>query len=614
MRILAIYRHYWPDATPYARLLKSILERTATEGHVVTVHAAQPSYNEVAAPLQPRRETLGGVDVRRLRLPPESKRRLGLRLVSSLYFLLRAVAHATLGRPYDLVIANGHPPILTACTLWLIHRLVGTPYIPHLQDVHPESLRAVGQVRDGRMFRLARRIDAACCRRAAKIVTLSHDMAEALVERGVDRRQIEIINNCPLPTDRMADAPLPGPLHQSATPKFLFAGNLGDFQSLDLVISAAKLLAARRLFHVVFLGAGAERERLVALAGDQLDRCIFFLPHVAPEVAVAAMGAADFGIVSLAPQVYRYAYPSKTMTYLAAGCPLVAVVEPESELAQMVTRESLGYVAAAHTPEAIAEALDRACAERDHWTADRRGALAARCSALFGQERMLAEWMRVLDSLSNYPISGPPTPQQPAQHESTLDGGPTARHFRLSAYFNPRRAALGDEHAARSARPPARRHDLALRRNQLHLASSQRALAHGRAAAGVGHPTGAKLHPAGVRSPSAAGRRGPVRDRKNLRQLPPRRVRPPRAARGAVHPHRAGRPRRRRLGAGAVARPFGAWLHSRKARFVPAADLPYYAVRYLGHRCWRLLRRDRRLPAWGPRVRRPRTLAGRAAA
>lgn len=41
---------------------------------------------------------------------------------------------------------------------------------------------------------------------------------------------------------------------------------------------------------------------------------------------------------------------------------------------------------------------------------------------------------------------------------------------------------------------------------------------------------------------------------------------------------------------------------ARKARFVPATDLPYYALRYLWNRMYRLLSREQRLAFWGPRL------------
>lgn len=40
---------------------------------------------------------------------------------------------------------------------------------------------------------------------------------------------------------------------------------------------------------------------------------------------------------------------------------------------------------------------------------------------------------------------------------------------------------------------------------------------------------------------------------------------------------------------------------ARKARFVPAMDLPYYAARFIGARIRRLRDKERSLPTWGPR-------------
>lgn len=48
------------------------------------------------------------------------------------------------------------------------------------------------------------------------------------------------------------------------------------------------------------------------------------------------------------------------------------------------------------------------------------------------------------------------------------------------------------------------------------------------------------------------------------------------------------------------ARPNWRYL-ARKARFVPAGDLPYYALRYLRNQLFRLTSRERRLAFWGPR-------------
>lgn len=55
------------------------------------------------------------------------------------------------------------------------------------------------------------------------------------------------------------------------------------------------------------------------------------------------MRSADLGLVSLAPKIVRYAYPSKTMTYLSEGLPLLILAETDSELSRSIEAEQIGF-------------------------------------------------------------------------------------------------------------------------------------------------------------------------------------------------------------------------------------------------------------------------------
>jgi glycosyltransferase involved in cell wall biosynthesis len=397
MKILAIYRHYSPDTAPYARILRTIVEHLAERGHETTVFTAQPSYNDVRQPHQQRRETLGGVDVRRIRLLPERKRWRLLRIVNLVYFLCRAVWHAAIARRYDLVIANSHPPVIMGCALRAIRAIRGTPYIYHCQDLHPEAAALAGDLERGGLYRRLLRWDAATCRRAHRLVVLSRDMADSIAARGLPRGNVHIINNPPLAIADSVRPMLPPPLDDRIeTVRFLFAGNLGRFQGLERLVAAARLIAPRVNMQLIFMGEGSVRSDLIAAAGELLGRRIIFIPHQPVETAMAAMRVCDYGLVSLAANVYRFAYPSKSMMYLSAGCPIVALVERESELAQTVDGHRLGYVASNRSVAGIAETLMKAVAECRLWTGDRRGEIAQIAEQLFGQTRVHAAWDRLI--------------------------------------------------------------------------------------------------------------------------------------------------------------------------------------------------------------------------
>jgi glycosyltransferase involved in cell wall biosynthesis len=403
MRILAIYRHYVPDTAPYARILRTIVEHWAATGNEVTVFTAQPSYNDVRQPCQPWRQTSGGVEVRRVRLLPERKRWRTARALNFAWFLLRAIAHVVFAKKYDLVVTNSHPPVLMGCALRVIHAWRGTPFIYHCQDLHPEAAVVGGDLTKGRLYQRLLRWDTAACLAARRVVVLSKDMADTLLARGVPHERISIINNPPLAIYCAERPTLPSPLGECTdTVRFLFAGNLGRFQALERLLAAAKLAAGRVPVQLIFMGEGSAKPELVELARELLGRRIVFVPHQPVETALAAMRACDYGVVSLRPDMYRFAYPSKSMMYWSAGRPVIALIEPESELAQTVQLHGLGYVAAARSVSGIAETLIKAVVERRHWTAERRLHIEQVCRDLFGECRMLARW----DELVQTSVSG----------------------------------------------------------------------------------------------------------------------------------------------------------------------------------------------------------------
>jgi colanic acid biosynthesis glycosyl transferase WcaI len=412
-----MYRHYCPDTGPYAPILHSILEHAASGGQEPHVFTAQPGYNDRRQQPAAWRERLDGVEIRRIKLLAERKQWRTLRAVNFIYFLARAVIHALTHR-YDLVIAGSHPPVLMGCALRMIKMLTGTPYVYHCLDVHPEAAALVGDVRQTWLQRFLRRLDTSTCRHAERVVVPSHDMATALAARGLSLQNVVVIHHPATTFGRSANdewlvssdtepavssilgarcRSTPGtPFPDRNVTRFLFAGNLGRFQGLEQIVEAARMLATKGQVQVIFMGDGAVKQRLIELAGDLAGGQIQFLPHQSAEAAFDAMRECDYGIVSLQPDVYRYAYPSKTAAYLAAGCPLLAVVEPESELARMIRRHDMGYVAASHAAVDIASALALAACERDLWSPARRLGIARLANDTFGESRMLAAWEPLL--------------------------------------------------------------------------------------------------------------------------------------------------------------------------------------------------------------------------
>ena len=398
MRILLIHRYFWPDSPPYASMLRVIARHFSAQGHEVTVLTTQPSYTkETSNWKRPHVEELDGFRVVRKWMFPESKSNWLARIANVAVFFFHVMAHILLrGKRYDLVTASTMPPVVIGAAACAATRLRRGRFVYHCMDLYPEVAELAGSrwLGKGPLRAALRWIDKRTCRKAWRVLVLSEDMQVALVARGLEPGNIRVLNNFALESEDVPSSGVLGP--DRGRFRVLFAGNLGRFQGLETVLEAAALLPEDAEIDFHFLGDGAARCSLEEQAGAQIGQRVHFHGFRPLADALGAMREAHLGIVSLQPGIVRVAYPSKTMTYLAAGLPVLAMVEQTSELARTVEQEGVGFAVEYGDAAGIAQGVLDLAADRGRLAACQRAAqdLAER---EFSAEAALARWDRLLD-------------------------------------------------------------------------------------------------------------------------------------------------------------------------------------------------------------------------
>lgn len=384
-------------------MLKIMAKRFVDEGHKVTVFSTQPGYNNVATEKFPRRTENDGVEVFRAWIMKENKKKLLNRAFNVLLFATQLIFHCLFRfRRYDLITVASFPPTVTAMVVRWLAWINGSRYLYHCQDIYPEIAQASGLIKRPWLSNLALTIDRRNCRRASAIVALSKDMTDTLTKRGLSDQNMHVINNFII---NRCDPKIDIDESLSKTPgkfRVLFAGNLGRFQHLDQLMLAAKELGEFEDIQFYFVGAGAMEQELKQTATDEglLDNTVFFRPFQPLEKVMRVIHEADLSIVSLAPGVIDCAYPSKTMSYVEAGCRMLAVLEPNSELSRLIAENDLGSVCQTSTVDGIATAVE---SEYQRWkdaTYDRQR-IRAKGEELFGQEAILGKWTSLLNRLNS---------------------------------------------------------------------------------------------------------------------------------------------------------------------------------------------------------------------
>ncbi len=401
MRILIVHRYYWPDAGAYSAMLHIMAKRFVAEGHQVTVFSTQPGYNDVNEERLPAYTVTDDVRIYRVGLMKEDKKRFVNRAFNVALFMAKLIWHFVSRRgQYDLVTVASFPPTVTAMVVRWMTWLTGGRYLYHCQDIYPEIAQASGLIKRKWLADLALNVDRKNCREAIAIVSLSKDMQKTLVDRGVPDGHMHIINNFiidkfdPSVTVDKSLEKIPGKF------RVLFAGNMGRFQNLDQLMLAAGALRQREDIHFYFVGAGAMesdlREQAIQL--ELMDRTVFFRPFQPLTKVMKVIHDADLAIISLSPGVIDCAYPSKTMSYLEAGCRSLAILEPESELAQLINEKDLGSVCEVPKSDGMANAILKEYQRWQQSTCDRKE-IRRIGNEIFGQEAILNQWSSLLRHL-----------------------------------------------------------------------------------------------------------------------------------------------------------------------------------------------------------------------
>ena len=365
-------------------------------GYEVNVLSSQPSYkSSLANPDCPSNEVLDGANVIRIRLPSEQGSPV-TRILNSLKLGLGIFWYGVIKGRYDVIMVSTSPPVLGAVFAAVAAKFTGARFIYHCMDIHPEIGRISGEFSNPHVFSFLSKLDQWSCKHAAPVVVLSEDMADTLKSRDTSSNiDTLVLNNFSLPSvdNPSTDLPFEWP---SEAFVILFAGNIGRFQGLDVLVDAMVALRERKDIRLVLMGEGVDKDRLQMKSAD-LGARISFIGHQPVEIAKLAMTKAQIGFVSLIPDLYRYAYPSKTITYIEQGCPILVAVEPESELAQVVLKNHIGLSVPIDDINALTEAI-RAIADNPDRLGEMRSNTHLLYQRFFNTELILKQWTCLLEN------------------------------------------------------------------------------------------------------------------------------------------------------------------------------------------------------------------------
>jgi colanic acid biosynthesis glycosyl transferase WcaI len=365
LRLLVVSQYFWPENFRVNDLVAALRAR----GHEITVLSGIPNYPDGAIFPEYRRDRAKfqeylGVPIIRVPLIPRGKSKLQLAL-NYLSFVLAAgpVGAWKLRREsFDAILVYQPSPVTACLPAILIGRLRRAPVLLWTLDLWPETLQAIGALQSPRMLSLVGTLVSFIYRNCALVLGQSRAFRANVERYAGAAHKFRYFPQWSEPMFYGSPAriePRPELEPFASTFNVLFAGNIGEAQDFPAIIDAAEQLAYRSDIRWLIVGDGRKGEwAREEVARRGLSTRVHFLGRHPIEEMPAFFRSACALLVTLKQDpVFALTIPGKVQTYLAAGLPLLGMLDGEG--ARIIEESGAGLTCRAGDGPALAKAVER---------------------------------------------------------------------------------------------------------------------------------------------------------------------------------------------------------------------------------------------------------------
>ncbi|MCP4192351.1 MAG: glycosyltransferase family 4 protein [Planctomycetaceae bacterium] len=373
MRVL-FFTHYFPPEgnAPASRTFENC-RRWVAQGHQVTVVTCTPN-SPIGIPYPGhsnklfQREELEGIQVCRVWTYLAANKGVFHRTTSFVSFMLSATICSLFLRRPDVIIATS-PQFFCGWAGIFVSWLKWRPLILEIRDIWPESISAVGAMRNRWVLGILEFLEKMMYTAANHIVTVGAGYRHKLLERNVPANKISIVTNG---ADTKFFRPMPPDTALSEEyhlrDKFVCAsiGTLGLSSGLQIVPKTAEILRQRKRNDIVFMlvGDGAIGDELKQMVHQMGLTNVIMTGRQNKDRIPAYLSISDVCLAHLQRrELFQTVIPSKIFEAMAMGKPILLGVEGFA--AELVEHAGAGVCFEPDNAEQLADVVEQLAGDHD---------------------------------------------------------------------------------------------------------------------------------------------------------------------------------------------------------------------------------------------------------
>lgn len=373
MKMLRLSPYYAPERISSTHLTDDLEMAYANAGFLTEIYVPTPTRGiskeewETYRKIKYEEKYDGSLHVHRFSMFREGHNPIGRAIR---YMLVNLIQYHKGIRAKDItLITGGSTPPTQGVLCSLVAKKLSkkykrpVPFVFNLQDMFPESLASTGLAKKGSLlYRIGEKISDFTYRNATEIMVISHNMKNALIAKGVPAEKITVIYNwidteSTIPVKR-EDNPLFDELGLDRNQFYItYAGNLGNSQNVDILIDCANALKDKEDIHFVVFGGGSEKDKFEKKITESGLSNIRLLPLQPMERVSQVYSLGNASFVTCKKGVGVGAFPSKAVTIMATGTPIIASFDLDSDLCKILEENKAGLCAEAEDVLGAIEAI-----------------------------------------------------------------------------------------------------------------------------------------------------------------------------------------------------------------------------------------------------------------
>lgn len=371
LRILFLSHYFPPEVNAPATRTYEHCKVWVEQGHEVTVLTCVPNHpmGKVYGGYRNQLyqvDQMDGIKVIRLFTYVTANEGFLKRTANYVLFMLATIFSAPFVTKADVVISTS-PQFFNGLAGYFVSRLKRARWVLEIRDLWPESILAVGAIKNKRLIKVLEWIERFVYRKADHVVAVTHAFKKHIVARGAKQESVSVIRNgvdLSLFVDTEPDVVLEE--EWQLRDKFVaaYVGTHGMAHGLETILDAAKNLAHRDDIVFLMVGDGAEREKLLQRKNqEQLTNVV--MQGQQPKAMMPKIWAmTDVSLVLLRKlDLFKTVIPSKIFESMAMSKPIILGVE--GEVAAIIDESKAGVCIEPDNPRELAAAIESLADNKD---------------------------------------------------------------------------------------------------------------------------------------------------------------------------------------------------------------------------------------------------------